>query len=128
MTKPPSYQPLSFLVVMALSATAAGCAMTFDATSLGVPAVMAAPAAQPVAGDSFNIRAHAVYLFWGLYPSSRPSLEHALEGQVGGGRGVQNLRIRVYRRWTDILFTVITAGLVAPVSVGFEGVLTPPSP
>jgi hypothetical protein len=102
--------------------------MTFDATSLGVPAVMAAPAAQPVVGDSFNIRAHAVFLFWGLYPSSTPSLERALEGQVAGGRAIQNLRIHVFRRWTDILFTVLSAGIVAPVSVRFEGVLTPPSP
>jgi hypothetical protein len=102
--------------------------MTFDATSLGVPAVMASPATQPVVGDTFNVQTHAVFLFWGLYPSSTPSLERVLEGQVAGGRGVQNLRIRVYRRWTDILFTVLTAGIVSPVSVRFEGVLTSPSP
>jgi hypothetical protein len=124
----PSYNSMSLLVAMACSVTVAACAMTFDAASLGVPAVMASPATQPVAGDTFNIQAHAVFLFWGLYPSSVPSLEHALAGQVAGGRGVQNLRIHVYRRWTDILFTVLTAGIVDPVSVGFEGVLTPPSP
>jgi hypothetical protein len=119
---------MSLLVALSCSVTVAGCAMTFDATSLGVPAVMASPATQPVAGDTFNIQSHAVFLFWGLYPSSVPSLEHALAGQVAGGRGVQDLRIRIYRRWTDILFTVLTAGIVDPVSVRFEGVLTPPSP
>jgi len=127
-TKSPQYSSLSFLVALVLSVTVAGCAMTFDATSLGVPAAMAAPATRPVAGDTFNIQSHAMFLFWGLYPSSVPSLERALEGQLAGGRGVQNLRIHVYRRWTDILFTVLSAGIVAPATVRFEGVITPQSP
>ena len=102
--------------------------MTFDATSLGAPAAMAAPAAQPVVGDTFNVRSHATYLFWGLYTGGAPNLGRTLQGQLAGGRGVQNLRIHVARRWSDILITVLTAGVVDPVSVTFEGIITPASP
>jgi len=126
--KSPQRNSLRFLVALAVSTAATGCAMTFDTTSLGVPVGMASPAAQPVAGEAFNVRSHGVYLFWGLYANSQPSLEHALEGQLAGGRGVQNLRIRVFRRWSDILITVLSAGIIDPVSVSFEGVITPQSP
>ena len=115
-------------MVLALTATLAGCAMTFDATTLGVPAGMASPATQAAVGDTFAIQSHAMFLFWGLYPSTEPSLEHALEGQVAGGRAVQNLRIRVYRRWTDLLVTVLTVGIASPVTVTFQGILAPPAP
>jgi hypothetical protein len=126
--KSPHDNSRTLVVALALSLMVAGCAMTFDAASLGVTATMASAAAQPAVGDSFNIRTHGVFLFWGLYPSSVPSLEHTLEGQLAGGRGVQNLRIRVYRRWTDVLFSVLTGGIVVPVSVRFEGVITPQLP
>jgi len=102
--------------------------MTFDASSLGVSATMASPASQRAVGDTFNIRSHAVYLFWGLYASSEPNLGHALAGQLAGGRGVQDLRIRVFHRWTDILITALSAGVIDPVTVSFEGVITPQSP
>jgi len=117
-----------FVTVLACSALLAGCAMTFDATTLGVPAGMASPAAQTAVGDTFDIRLHAWYVMWGLIPSTVPSLERTLEGQIAGGRGVQNLRIRVYHRWTDVLVTVLTAGIVDPVSVRFQGVITPQTP
>ena len=102
--------------------------MTFDATSLGVPAGMASPAQQPAVGDTFDIRTRATYALWGLIPTHLPSLEHTLEGQLAGGRAVQNLSIRVSRRWSDILITVLTAGLVDPVSVRFQGVITGGTP
>jgi hypothetical protein len=116
------------LLALVLSTTLVGCAMTFDATSLGVPAVMASPAAQPVVGDTFNVRSHATYLFWGLFSSSAPNLGRTLQGQLAGGRGVRNLRIHVSRRWSDLLITVLSGGVITPVSVTFEGVITPPSP
>ncbi len=98
--------------------------MTFDARSLGVPAGMASPALQPAVGDTFNINTHAVFLLWGVLPSHVPSLAQTLEGQLAGGRSIQDLRIRVWRRWSDALVTVLTAGLVNPVSVAFHGVIT----
>ena len=102
--------------------------MTFDATSLGVPAAMASAASRPVAGDTFNVQSKAVYLFWGLYASSRPSLLNALESQLSGGRGVQDLTVRVSHRWSDALITVLTAGIVTPVTVTFHGVVAPAGP
>jgi hypothetical protein len=102
--------------------------MTFDATSLGVPASLASSAAQPAVGDTFNVRTKAVYLFWGLYASQEPSVLRVLEGQVAGGRAVQDLRVHVARRWSDILITVLTAGVVSPVTVSFRGVIVPGSP
>lgn len=102
--------------------------MSFDASSLGVPATMASAAARPVVGDTFNVRSRAVFLFWGLYASSEPNLERTLQGQLGGGRGVQNLRISVRHRWTDLLITVLSAGIVAPVSVTFQGVIAAQAP
>ncbi len=112
------------LLVAALPAVLAGCAMSFDARSLGVPATMASPAAQPEAGDAFRVTQTSVHLFWGLYQVRAASLQNVLAGQLGTGRGIANLRIRVHRRWSDVLGTVLSAGLIVPASVTFEGVIT----
>jgi len=104
----------------------AGCAMSFDARSLGVTATMAAPAAQPVVGDTFAVTGRAIHAFWGLYPVRVPNLQNALAGQLAGAGSVANLRIRVRRRWTDVLVSALTVGLVNPTAVTFEGVIVPP--
>lgn len=118
----------SLLAALLVALCLTGCAMTFDSTSLGVQATMASAVSQPAVGDTFTVTSHAVYLFWGLYPVKMPSLRNTLEGQLAGGRGVQDLRIHVGRRWSDLLVTVLTVGVVSPVSVTFEGVITPQSP
>lgn len=107
---------------------APGCAMTFDARALGVSAAMSAPAGQPVVGDTFHVTVRAVHIFWGAYAVRSPSLQNALAGQLVSGSGIQNLGIRVRQRWSDLLFTVLTAGLVVPTSVTFDGVVTRPTP
>lgn len=108
----------------ALAVTASGCALTFDARSLGVPASMAAPAGQGVVGDTFRVSTKAIHMFWGLYPTRTPNLRNVLAGQLAGGGSVQNLRIRARKRWSDLLVTALTAGLFSPTSVTFEGVVT----
>ncbi len=115
------------MAALLVALAASGCALTFDATSLGVPTTMASAASQPAAGDSFNVTSRAVYLFWGLYPVKQPSLENVLEGQLVDGSAVRDLRIHVARRLPDLLVTVLTVGLVNPVAVNFQGVVTPPS-
>lgn len=105
-----------------------GCAQTFDATHLGVPATMAAPAGQAVTGPSFRVTSHSVFGFWGLLSLRRPSLERALASQLIGGKGVANVKIKVRSRWSDVLFTVLTAGLLVPRSVTFEGTITNAAP
>jgi hypothetical protein len=124
----PHHPASSLLAALLFGLGAPGCALTFDATSLGVPASMAAAASQPVVGDTFNVTDHALYALWGLIPLKHPNLQATLEAQLAGGRAVQNLRIRVRRRWPDLLVTVLSAGLLNPVSVTFEGIIAPRSP
>jgi hypothetical protein len=102
----------------------AGCAQTFDAATLGVPATMASPAGQPAQGDRFAINSKAVYGFWGVLRFKQPSLQKVLASQLGGGTGVADLRIKVRSRWSDLLVSALTLGLVVPRSVTFEGVVT----
>jgi hypothetical protein len=102
----------------------AGCAHTFDATTLGVPATVASPAGQPAQGDRFSVGGKAVFGFWGLVRFKEPSLRKALAAQFAGGSGVADVRIRVRSRWSDVLITGLTLGLIVPRSVTFEGVVT----
>ncbi len=102
----------------------AGCAQTFDATRLGVPVTMASAAGTVPEGVPFKLNSHATFGLWGIAMFSSPSLRKALAGQVGNGTGVADLRIRVHSRFTDVLFTVLTAGIIIPRTVTFEGVVT----
>jgi hypothetical protein len=111
---------LVLVVLLAL----AGCAETFDATALGVPATLASPADQPPAGDRFKVTQRAVYALWGLTPIKSPSLRKALAAQLAGGNGIAGLKIKARSRWSDVLITALTAGLIVPRSVTFEGVVT----
>jgi hypothetical protein len=101
-----------------------GCAHNFDASTLGVPVTVASPAAQPAQGDRFRVSQKSVFGFWGLIKFKEPSLRRALAAQLGGGAGVADLRIRVRSRWSDVLITGLTLGLIVPRSVTFEGVVT----
>jgi len=97
------------------------CAHTFDATTLGANVSLAsAPGTQPCV-TRFRRSEKAVFLLWGLIPASRPSLQNAIAGQVTGSAEVKDLRISVRSRFTDLLFTAISGGLVVPRSVTFEG-------
>lgn len=111
-------------LALALSLTLGGCAETFDATTLGVPASLAAPAGQPAQGSRFRVTSHAVYGLWGLASIKQPSLRKALAAQLAGGSGIADLKIRVRSRWSDVLITALTAGLIVPRAVTFEGVVT----
>jgi hypothetical protein len=107
-----------------LVATLAGCAETFDATTLGVPATLAVPADKPVEGSRFSITQRSVYGLWGIATIKSPSLRKALAAQLAGGSGIVGLKIKARSRWSDVLITALTAGLIVPRSVTFEGVVT----
>jgi hypothetical protein len=100
-----------------------GCAHTFDARALGVPVTMASPAGQPPEGTRFRVSSHALYAFWGLAKIKDPSLRKALAAQLAGGSGIADLRIKVRSRWSDVLITALTGGLIVPRAVTFEGVV-----
>ena len=116
--------PRRALPALLLVLLLAGCAQSFDATTLGVPVTMASPSGQAAQGDRFRVGGKAVFGFWGLLRFREPSLRKALAAQLGGGTGVADLRIRVRSRWSDILIAGLTLGLVVPRSVTFEGVVT----
>jgi hypothetical protein len=109
--------------VLLLCVSLAGCAMTFDTTTLGVPVTLASPAGQPPKGARFSVTSRAVYALWGLAKLKEPSLRKALAAQLAGGSGVADLKIKVRSRWSDVLITALTAGLIVPRAVTFEGVV-----
>jgi len=115
----------SILTVIALFlvGTLTACSETFDAARLGVPITMAASADQPLQGARFKVRSHAVFAFWGVAKIKEPSLRKALAAQLAGGSAVGDLRITVHSRFPDVLVTILTAGLLVPRSVTFEGVV-----
>ena len=94
--------------VLVLAIALSGCALTLDATHLGVPVSLASSAQGPDSGTPFNITKHSIYL---------------LAGQVGTGARITNLRVKVRSRWSDLLVTGLTLGFVVPRSVTFEGVV-----
>ncbi len=111
-------------VALSLVVTFGGCAQTFDATTLGLPATLASPAGEAPAGDRFIVSSRAVFGLWGVARLKEPSLRKALAAQLGGGGGVSDVKIKVRSRWSDVLFTVLTAGLIVPRTVTYEGVVT----
>jgi hypothetical protein len=108
-----------------LALTVGGCALSFDATELGVPATLAESAQAPPQGTPFKVTKHPVFLLWGLTAVSRPNIEDVLAGQTGTGARIANLRINVRTRFPDLLITVLTFGVIAPRSVTLEGVVVP---
>lgn len=99
------------------------CAQTFDATTLGVEAIMSSPAGNPPQGEEFRLSRKAVYLVVGIIPVSKPSLRKELATQVVGDQRIADLTIKVSSRWTDILVTALTAGLVVPRTITYEGII-----
>jgi hypothetical protein len=112
------------VLVLALVCSLAGCSLTYDAATLGVPATLASPAEKPVAGDRFKVSSKAVFGLWGIARLKEPSLRKVLAAQLGGGSGVADVKIHESSRWSDVLLTVLTAGLLVPRTVTFEGVVT----
>ena len=109
------------VVVTAFALT--GCAQSFDATSLGVPATMASAAGEAAVGQPFRVSAHTVHAFWGLVPLGKARLDKALASQLVGGKEVVQLKITTKSRWSDLLFTGLTLGIFAPKTVIYEGVV-----
>ena len=95
---------------------------------MGVPVTMATAVGQQVEGTRFRVTSRALYAFWGLARIKDPSLRKALAAQLAGGNGIANLRIKVRSRWSDVLITALTAGLIVPRAVTYEGLVTGPPP
>lgn len=109
------------IIVLLVSSGTAGCAETIDATKLGVPATLATAAGAPAEGTHFVVSQRAVYGLWGITTIKLPSLRKALAAQLAGGSSIVGLKIKIRSRWNDVLITALTAGLIVPRSVTFEG-------
>ncbi len=116
--------PRRVLPALLLLTVLAGCAHSFDASSIGVPVTMASPAGQTPQGDRFSVSGKSIFGFWGLVRYKQPSLRKVLASQLVGGNGVAELRIKVRSRWSDVLISALTLGLFVPRTVTFEGVVT----
>lgn len=114
---------LAGATLVALALSTSGCASKFDASHLGVTATMAEPALPQPVGNQFKITRHPVYLIWGMFSMGGANMEDLLAGQLGKNASIANLKIHVRSRWSDVFFTVITAGIVAPRSVTYEGIV-----
>jgi len=102
-----------------------GCAQTIDATNLGVRATLAEPAAAPASGTPFRITKKATYLLWGIVPLGDQRVDRILSTQLADSPGIADLRIQSRAKFTDVLLTVLTAGLIVSRSVTYEGIITP---
>lgn len=96
---------------------------TFDATSLGVPATMATVAGEGLQGTPFRTTSHTWHGIFGLVPISQANLQKGLARQLVGGTGIANLKITTKSRWSDMLITGLTLGLLVPRTVVYEGVV-----
>lgn len=99
------------------------CANTFDATKLGVPATLASSASAPAEGVPFSITSRAMYGLWGVVKFSEPSVRKTLAAQLAGGKEIADVRIKVRSKFTDLLITGLTLGLLVPRAVTIEGVV-----
>ncbi len=113
------------LASLLVAACLGACSLTYDATALGVPATLASSASEPVEGEHFEVTSRAVWGLWGLVQLSQPNLRKALAHQVAEGSSVADIRIKSKARFSDILFTVITLGLLSTRSVTIEGTVVP---
>lgn len=119
---------LAGATLVALALSTSGCAASFDSSHLGVTATMAEPAQAPATGAAFRVTKHPAYLIWGLMPLGQTRLEDLLSGQLANGASIASLKIHVRSRWHDVLFTVLTAGIVVPRTVTYEGVIVGKTP
>jgi hypothetical protein len=99
------------------------CSMTLDASHLGVDASLASAAGPAPEGTAFKVTNRAVYGLWGLVRFSQPNLRKALATQLVGGKEVTNVRVRIRSKFSDLLITGLTLGLIVPRAVTIEGVV-----
>ena len=115
----------AILAAVLVAVLAGGCSLTYDATALGLPATLASSASAPPQGEHFEVTTRAVWGLWGLVQLKRPDLQKALAHQVGDASSVADIRIKSKARFSDILFTVITVGILSTRSVTVEGTVVP---
>ena len=77
-------------------------------------------------GRDFEVTTRALYGVWGLLKLREPDIGTALAGQLVGGERIANVRVRVRSRWSDVLISGLTLGLIVPRAVTYEGTVVGP--
>lgn len=115
----------AYLLLPLAAVLVAGCVQNIDATRIGVPVTLASAAGSPMpaGGERFTVTGKAVYGLWGITQISSPDLHNTLAGQLVGGKALIDVKIKVRSRWSDVLITVLTAGIVVPRTVTAEGIV-----
>lgn len=113
-------------LLLAATLALGGCAMTVDATDVGVPVQLSTAAGEPAVGRDFSVTTRALYGVWGLLTLRQPDIGTALAGQLVGGERIANVRVRVRSRWSDVLISGLTLGLIVPRAVTYEGTVVGP--
>ena len=121
MPGPVCLRTLSRASLLASTLLLGACAHTFDARTLGANVTLASAPGTQRCVTTFRRSEKAVFLLWGMIPASRPSLQNALASQITGTAEIRDLRISVGSRFTDLLFTALTVGLLVPRTVTFDG-------
>lgn len=111
------------LLLLAATQLLAACAMTFDGSRAGVPVTLASSVEQPPQGERFSVESKAVYGLWGIATLRQPSLERTLRSQLVGAKEVRDVRITVKSKFSDVVVTVLTLGLIVPRTVQASGVI-----
>jgi hypothetical protein len=111
------------LLLLAATQLLAACAMTFDGSRAGVPVTLASSVEGPPQGEPFSVESKVVYGLWGIATLREPSLERTLRSQLVGAKEVRDVRITVKSKFTDVLVTVLTLGLIVPRTVQASGVI-----
>lgn len=102
---------------------ATGCSLTLDATKLGVPARLSSAAGTPPEGERFSVTSRAVYGLWGAFKISDPKIQKQLAAQLVDGKEIADVKIKVRSKFSDLLITGLTLGLIVPRAVTVEGVV-----
>ena len=62
-------------------------------------------------------------MFWGIVQPGKPSLKDVLAAQTTGAARIADLKVTVRSKWSDVLVSILTLGIIVPRSVRFEGVV-----
>ena len=73
--------------------------------------------------ETYTVTGKAVYALWGIPSITGPERHQTLAGQRVGGKALVDVKIKVRSRWSDVLVTVVTLGIIVPRTVTAEGIV-----
>lgn len=110
---------VSSLVVFMFIVVLAGCATLPMESNMDKPVSMTE--VKDETASTFVSNNKALWLFWGAFPISLPTVDGVLINQVSGHTGVQNLKITTESGFLDLVVTALTNGILTMRSVTIQG-------